>query len=441
MDAQGSQTNAKEDTVFLALSGNLTTDLSQRGTDLTASGSGGYEAPSGRTKLTTSREIYARWTATTAEAGVAIVYHGNTAITDYTYAIGTDGSGYLAMNQNMSALWTSSATVGASDYSIAWSTRANPDTTGASDAMISEVVVYDHTGGAIWEYAQFTHAEATTNVSWNFSVGGAYNGAGLSATPTNAPTKVRISTSPHPNVEVFEDWVAARTTYSGSASDGIAEPLGPIPSSSTMGDAGYFAGQHPWAWAAKHAAAVRRRMWSPIVNEVYSDAQPMTQTPSPAQWATAAPGVGAYTLMLQYLRWGPVPPGATHIKARVHVVSYVTAGASVPIGVRLYAFNRPPTITQIGAVEAPALDYDFGEATLDTDHGSASATGEWLDLGEIRLPTFAAPIPGWRGTVWLCLAYDIDPAGASANDANARLVIDAKHARPCYRFLPAALDP
>ena len=53
MLARGAQANAKEDTRLLLLT-SLTADLSQYGTNLTASGAGGYELNSARTSLPTT---------------------------------------------------------------------------------------------------------------------------------------------------------------------------------------------------------------------------------------------------------------------------------------------------------------------------------------------------------------------------------------------------
>jgi len=427
--AKGAQAGAKEDTVFLAIT-TLTTDLSQVGTDLTSSAGGGYELNSTRAQLITERTVTVRWTATAAEANKAIFVHGKQDQSDMTWAIGTDGTGIIVGHQNGAQVISAAAAVGAKDYTISWSMRANPLTTGASDAKISELVIYNHTNATI-EIVQATHVAPTSSATWDLSVGGWWDGANLILAPTNAPTKARVSSAAHPNVEEGEDWVAARTAYAGD-STAIDEPIGPLPISSGLGDQGQFAGRHPWGYAGAHAEAVKRRCWAPLVNEVLSDAQEMTQTPAPAAWAVLGPGSTAYTMMLQYLRWTPIPLGATYAWVRVHVVSYVTAGAAVPIGVRMYAMNRPPAKVKIGPIQSPALKYYYKTATLKADHG-VGGTGAWLELGWVRLPRFTAAIGGWTDTIHLALAYDVDPASASTNDANERLTIDAWHVRPDYR--------
>jgi hypothetical protein len=223
MDAQGSVTNAKEDTRFLGEPGGA--DTSQYATDLTPSGDGGYELASARTALTYPREVYARVELTAAETDVNIIAHHVNNLSDLTFAIITDGSGNLQLRQNAAAVWTSAATVPAGDLSIAWSTRANPDTTGAGDALISEIVIYDHTAGDYWVLEQFTHAIPTTDSGWTFSAGGTWNGSAMFRPPTNPVTIARVSGSFHSHVEFAEDWIAARTPHATNFEQ-LVEPVG-----------------------------------------------------------------------------------------------------------------------------------------------------------------------------------------------------------------------
>lgn len=438
--AQGAQAGAKEDTVFLAIT-TLTTDLSQFFTDLTSAAGGGYELNSTRAQLTGSRSVSVRVDLLAAEADLVLAVHGPNAQTDATWAIGTDSSGFVIFVQNGATVFTSAAAVPAADVTISWAMRPNPDTTGASDAKISEAWIYNHDAAAIIEIAQVTHATPTSSASWTLSIGGWWDGASLTSRPATAPSKARVSRAFHPHPEQHEDWVGARPAYAGTADDGPEEPVGPIPVVSGMGDAGQWAGRHPWGYAAARDDQAKRRHWSFLLNEVYSDAAEMTATPAPTQWATAAPGSALYTMMLQYLRWVPVPAEATHAFVRVHIVSWVTAGDPVPVGVRVYALNRLPANNTIGQQPAPPLEGRYRQAVITVDHGSAAGTGQWLDLGYLSLPTFRENVLGWQDTIHLAVAYDVDPAGVSANDANARIKIDAVHARPVFRFVAGGLDP
>ena len=433
--AQGAQTNAKEDTRFLALGGALTTDLSQQLTNITASGAGAYEAPSTRSVLASERTVSVRWTATAAEVGSVLIVCANTAQTDLVWAIATDGTGRVCGYIGASVgVVQATNPVAAKDYTISISARANPDTTGPGDALISELVIYNHTDATIDDIVQATHAvSAAATGPYNLSVGGYWNGAALTNAPTKPVTEARVSATHHPHTEVLEDWTPARPAYAGSAADGIVEPLGPRPSSSGLADESQLAGRANFAYPAAHALAVRRRSWSPIINEVLNDdaAMPSAQQ---AHWASAVPGDPRYTFDLAWLRWVSVPTEATHVRVRVHLRQWVTAGAAVEVGVRCYVSNRPHTVAKIGAEDAPALETYYGEATSTID--DELGPGVWLDLGAVAIPRFEGLVAGWTGTVHMALAYAVDPDEASGNDAAARFVIDGWHATPAIINVP-----
>lgn len=432
------QPNAKMDTRYLALSSTLETDLSHFLTNLTVSGSGAYELNSTRAQITTVRTVSIRWLATAAEASVILMLHADNAQTDFTWGLATTAGGLLCAHQNGVILWSSAAAVAAKDYTVSWAMRDNPDATGAINAKISEVVFYNHTDSVLVESVQFVHGVPTSNASWTLSVGGWWDGAALTNVPVNVPSKARVSASYHPNVEVFEDWVGARAAYTGDAADGPEEPIGPVGVASMLGDSPYFVGRPNAGYVAKHNLEVAKRPWSPLVNEVYSDAPTMDQNPTPTQWAKAAPS-STYSMMLQYLRWAPVPAGSTHAWVRVHVVTYIVGGAPVPVGFRVYALNFIPGIADIPA-QAPSLEvYHVGQV-LTVDHG-VGGTGEWLELGYLRLPKFSALASGWTDTVHLAVAYDVDPNSISGNDAASRVIIDAVHARASFRVGVGVFDP
>jgi hypothetical protein len=439
MLARGAQTNAKEDTRLLLLSSNLTADLSQYGTNLTASGASSYETNSARAALASAREVYVRITLTAAEANRVLIAHHNTALTNLTYAIVTNGSGQIEVQAGAGTSIWKGPVAPASDLSIAMSTRVNPDTTGASDALISTFVVYDHTVGEWLAIDQATHAAPTTASNYTLSVGGLLSGGFIVNAPTNAPTRVRVSSSYHSSTEFGEDWVAARTAYAGDLADEVEEPLGPDVSCG-LGSSPELVGRAQVGFAAAHSAAVQRRAWSPLVNEVYVD--PATGGGGtggwPDHWLRTAPGSANYQMPLPFLRWVPVPAGASHAYVRVHVRSWVTSGAAVPIGIRVYAMNRPPDVAQIGAAPSPPLETAYRGEVLTVDHTS-TGTGEWLELGLLRLPKFTGPAKGWTDTAHLALAYAVDPAASSANDANARFQIVAWHVRPVYVWTPGGL--
>lgn len=427
MDAQGSQTNAKADTVFLALSSNLTTDLSQRGTNLTAATGGGYETNSARASLSEHFEVCIRCVLTKNENDLIFIAHHDAALTTSTFSLGTNNSGEFQASMNGAVVWVGPS-VPAGDCSFSWSMRPNPDTTGA---RISEFIVYDHTAGDYLAIEQVTHAVPTTAGTYTLSVGGVWDGASLLLKPATAPSKARVSSSHHGNVEFAEDWVAARAGHTHTL-DRLIEPIG---AGLAAGGQGAWAGQANVGFCAAHANALRGRMLSPMVNEVYADARTLTTTPDPTQWIIAAPSSANYLADCTKLRWLSCD-GWRYAQVRAQVQTWVTSGSAVPFGLRCYAMNRPHIGlgVQLGGKPIPPLIVEYGEATLTEDHTS-SGEGEWLDLGVIRLPMMTEQIEGWLGTVTLVLAYAFDPASASSNDANARAKIKA------WQVLPIVGEP
>ncbi len=432
-DAQGTEPLAKADTVLYCTSVALATDLSQYGDGLTADTTAAYELTSSLRGLdgSTGRNLWARVSVQTTDKNVVILAHASTStFSSNTYAISIDGSYNIVFQQGATTLLSVAPALGAtSSLGLSWCTRENPDTTGASDALISEFSIYNFTAGAyIGERTQVTHAIPTTNAGWALTVGGWYN-AGAVVSKSGQVASCRIGKAFYPSAEVAEDWIAARSAHSPTVPT-VLEPV-PITVASGLADESEWAGMGNVGYCARQADQTRGRMLTDLVNEVYHDARTLTNTPSPTQWLIAPPGGSVkYRLDATRIRWVP-HPGVARAWVRVHVQSWVTAGVAVPIGVRCYAMNRP----HIGAglvIEgspAPALDFEFVQATLTINHGSGGA-GQWLDLGMIRLPRFDGSAPTWSGTLTLCLAHAFDPANVSANDANARLKIKAWHVRP-----------
>lgn len=421
---QGSQPHAKEDTRFYSEDATgLEVDLSQYLTDLTAAGNGGYELASTRTGIISPRTLEARWEATAGELNAGLIVHGNQATTDFTYILVADNAGKICGKQNGNTIW-GSPVVAAAEYYIYWGLRPNPDATGASDAVISDYAVYDITNSQWFARGSTAHAASTTDPTWDLSVGGWWTGGGgFVFQPVNAPAWVRVSRAYHPLVEGLEEFgIVSRPAYSGTADDGIVEPVGPISPTSGMGDPGLWVGRHPWGYTAAHTSATAKRSWSLLVNDVFRDAKTVDQTPD--NWQALAPGSADFVMGLQWLRWIALPTEATHARVRLHV----TSSGGVAKRLRCYAFNRPPGLVQIGAVAAPALESFYVEANWIAP---GPAGEQWLDLGDLRLPPFLESIPGWRGTVHLCLAYE---------DGETAVEVTTWHARPLQRFTPGGID-
>ena len=435
MNPQGTEPLAKADTVLYCTTafGSLATDLSQYDDNLTADTTAVYELNSALRGVTgeTGRNLWARVSVATTDTNKFILIHGSTSSSSSnTFSIYLDGTGKITFAQGSTTLLqVTHGLAVTSSLGIMWSTRPNPDTTGASNAQISEFAVYNFTASAwIGERLQVAHAVATTNAAWSLTVGGWYSGGAVTS-KSGQVASCRIGKAFYPTAEQAEDWIAARSAFAPTYVETL-EPL-PLTVASELANESEWAGMANVGYAAAAANANRARCLSNLVGEVYSDARTLTNTPSPTQWLIAPPGGSTkYRLDVTRLRWLP-HPGPTRAWVRVHVQSWVTAGAAVPIGLRCYAFNRPHIGAglKIEGYPAPALDFDFCSATLTANHGSGGV-GVWLDLGLLRLPSFTGGSPSWSGTLTLGLAHAFDPANASANDANARLKIKAWTVRP-----------
>jgi hypothetical protein len=438
MRAQGAQANAKEDTVLLLLASDADpwVDLSQYDTDLTEDDAP-YEDPSVRGAITgaTGRELYVRATVEPTDVNGMLLIHADPANSaNNTYAILLNGSGDLEFRQGGTLLTTMAVVIAVdSEISVHWSTRANPDTTGASDALISEMIAYNHQAGAYIDIVQVTHAVPTTNVAWALTVCGYWNGVATTLFQTPV-IKARIGKAWHTATEFAEDWVAQRSAPDADAQ--ALEDLIPITVASTLGDDGQFVGGPNIAWVAEHNNRKQRALWGPLINDVFTDAEFFGPTNDPVPWVRLAPGSTQYEMRIDWLRWCPIPAGCTHAYVRIQLVSYVTAGAAVPIRVRMYAMNRPEEMKATKYPGLPKFEYLFETSALLSVDNTVSGRGQWLEVGLVRLPAFMGNVTGFTDTVHLCLAYAIDPAGTSGNDANERIKIRAIHARPVYAPQP-----
>jgi hypothetical protein len=438
MDAQNSDPLCKEDTIVRVATPSLTVDNSQFATNLTASALAVYETSSARAAITgaTGRELYLRVSVQTTDKNTVMLIHANTAnIANHTYLIKLDAFADMVFSQNDIVLYTlTPALAGTSSLSIHWSTRPNPDTTGAGDAVISEFLVYNHTTSAyIGEVVQVAHAISTTSASWALGIGGYWNGALLAA--SGQVSKCRIGTAWHPANEMAEEWISMRAAPTADAN--ALEYLLPLTVASGIGDDGEWAGQANFAWIAEDNARKRRALWSPLVNTVWSDAEAFAKTPDdPVPWVRLAPGSALYEMRIDWLRWLAVPAGCTHARVWVQVVSYVTSSTAVPIKLRLYAMNRTEELDPNKYPGAPKFAYAYCESALHTVNDTVSGVGQWLSLGRVQLPTYTEATTGFAGTVHLCLAYAFDPASTSGNDANARIKIRAAHCVPVFKPVP-----
>lgn len=453
MDAQGTQTNAKEDTRGLWLNYELDADLSQWETDLTLSvagpnygNNGAYRASDTPRQLTGAggREIVVRFEVNPGtdkkRTVVALGPPASSATVAWTIELNS-GTGALDFRQGGTVLGSIAfvAISGQQEVTVSWSTRPNPETTGASDALISECQAFGHDSSEFEEPIQFIHAAASVAGTDAFMLGG-YGGAGGNAWTRDVRQirSCRIGCAWHPAAEWCEDWIFTRTAPPA----GLPMPsrLVPVTWASALGQEGQWIGQANAGVIAAESTARARAGWTPLINEVYTDAQPIAVESvelAPAGWHRSAPGSSVFRLRIDFLRWVPVPRGCAHAWVRVHMTQWTDdKGASdpCPMQVCCWAMNRP---FAVGPVGGETFRYSRTQQSLLLEYEDfVTGIGRWIDLGLVQLPTYAGPEQGWRDTVFLALGWAFDPESAYAGDVEvARMRIDAWHARPVYKAI------
>lgn len=421
---QGNQANAKDDTLFYASGGfpNLETDLSQHADNMTDNGTWTSDAsPSTRFDVSTTWAIEVLCSMTSASTGYFFNYGG---IAGNQYALSLNGAGSLQARLAGAVIGTL-ALPGVSAFSaeafvLAWSCEPNIQTTGAGDALRSELRAWNTADGT---YAQttFTHAiravATSAVVCWAQTVAGAANFNGTATAIRISAGRFRTATETH------EDFVATTAAPTITGQSRIEHPV--IDPASAIATAPDFAGPII-AMASSSVWSMHFRTLSPIVNEQFlerntyegSDLIPAL----PTQFARVAADA-LYTMMGCYLFYRRVPAFADRLKCRVELQQWRTAGALADrVHARVYSLNRPPH---------PFVDVDDGDkswivhscgSSINTTHGSGSAAGEWVDLGLTKIARNS------RGCSWLVLAIRIQDL--SGTPANNRLRVNALTIEP-----------
>ncbi len=329
-----------------------------------------------------------------------LVNFGNLAGTSFIYRIEVSGaSGLIRFHHNSAnnLATLSLPNLGGSPrfYVIHWST----DYSVLESSYFSEFAVCDIASGT-WNISRITHSQPLApQVGWQFNVGG--YGAGVTNFSGGLAliSYLRISERFHPTAEANQDWVSesAAPTVTGyqpplelvpvasgqfvdyDASDIVSRKL------TTSGDGG---GDPSYAGPAELVAAISaeanaRRLWSPLLNVEINGAPTLRDTYLPQNFYAIGDDGLRYGIQHFWVR--PVPPGALFGKVRVHVQTWISAGApggtAVSFKVKLLSLASRPK-------NAAALVTNGGSiiAESTSNHG-ISGVGTWLDLGELLLKT------------------------------------------------------
>lgn len=417
---QGDDASAKQSTRYLARGASITgcaTDLSQRFTNLTVGSFSVYENSTTRFNYGHPRTILWRGTVDNNDTGV-IFQHGtgsNLERLRFSAAntIQVTVNNATALTYTVTGLGTS-----AEGMVIAWVSEANPDTTGASDAVQSWLMVWNTTDGT-FDKTRFTHAAKTLQAG-TFGIFGAADSTGTSrlvATTTGLLYENRAMSA----TEIAADWattLSAPTTSVESSDQGL-----PVVATSGIGDEGEMHG--PAAqWVCDATRRMYRRCSSPLYNSPLRIRTTWQSTTLTGPFWRGMPNASSWRSHLAWFRSYQVPEFASHLWVRAHVRTWTTSGSAVPLGVRIYSLNRRPGAGGLvgpGGVE-PLVPY-FAQATVTRDDDAS--VGAWCIESVVPISRSTT------GRTYVAIAFQIDPASASTNDANERFALNGVHVIPC----------
>lgn len=374
--SQGFTPNAKDDTLYLgegATIAALATDLSQYADNQTTGATWHYEpAPASRFDVTTSWCIEVDFTANNTSGG-RFWTQGGTGRWRVSIAAGvvTCTLQIAAALVTIGTLTLPGIGAGSERFALSWTASPNPYTTGASNAIRSEIRAFNKSDGS---YAETVVTHAARDSETGAAVWWAGSTAGANAF-TGTPHACRFGTGrPRTSTETHEDFVATTAEPTLELAARCEFPI--VDPVCDLGDAGQLVGpvHFQGAQAVKQNAF---RSFSPIVNAHYLNRTAITLsslTEIPTQWRREATD-GIYTMAGPWMFYRPVPPTATHLRARVFVKHWNTG----TVGVRLYSMNRPPVSADVVDQNA-AHTQTFASASVSTDHGSGGTDGEWLEL-------------------------------------------------------------
>lgn len=424
---QGYQVGAKQGTVFLGIGpafADLATDLSQDPADMTANASSVSENPATRYNVSHPRTIAARVQVDSTTTGT--LYHQG--VTGQETALVADGSGGFDAVVDGSVIGSiTMPNVGASrrTYEVAWVSVASPDT--SQGDVASWLLAWDVAAGEAARVGPIYHdakPDDSGECRWGEDEGG---GAAYSEPITRVSFHRRAMTL----AEIHNDWIAqaAAPTVDGE----IRREALPFDVASGIGDRNELQGP-PGAWGARAHRQLRRR---PVTGRsiVLLGEELSTAHATGNEMTRLAVGSTTYRWRLGWIWALPVPPTLSHIWVRVHAQSWVTAGAAVPLGIRVYSANKPPQLAN--PVQAEPYDQRFAEAVVTRDDGAAGS-GEWSFAEAVEIVRGA--VGSREGWTYLMLAYAFDPHGASGNDANARAAFNMLQLAPHYQ-VPGAGEP
>lgn len=390
-------TSPRPDTRYLATSP-ITTDLSQRVTNLTVSSAAGYEDPSARTALDGTgrgRSIEVTIEVTDSHQGT-IACHGRDLAADPNYVLRLKSGGLIfeCAGDEIFNVPPPNLGVSARVYHVSVSTEPNPATTGAPDALRSEITIYDVTGDEV-AYATATHEVYTIGATGAFSVGGQWDGASMLDAFDGSLDAVRVSARFHTRSELREHFVAATAAPDPDGIEAVEGPL--LPAQAT--EPGAIVGPQYQAAALSLAPGKNRhRSVGPVIQMLTPNAPVFgvnLATTVPATWIRSL-GDG-YATHLGWCWKRKIQRHTDWLRAQVQWATWILTGASVSVKLRLYSSDKPPNL---------ALDWDSSTLSRTTDDTTGGLGAlEDFDLLKVRRNP--------QGQSWIWLGALVDVVGAT----------------------------
>lgn len=387
---------SKPDTLYLAEPNGagaaaLATDLSEARVNITNGTTYAYENSSARTAVDAPRTIEVVVDATASDTGV-LVQHGGAGGYGYRMRINATRQVEIAEGGVLLARASlPSAGATAKRYAIGWSTFEIPG--GVRHELTAYCVDTDE-----WDFAFSESTASTTSGGDTLSIGAATGGGSAFSGGAAAFRKVRISSRPHSQVEVREDFVAQRTPPTVTEAR-RAPPLVLDRSSLLVADDGAFIGPAQLMAGASFRDSERRLIGS-LVN-MRTAAPMLISNAYNAPWWRLAPGETTYRMCISYLWCSPVPPTCNRARVRIFVRQGCTGYAeSVPFKWRAYSISGLPLANANDEPPMQALAYRTATVSLEAQH--VAGDGEWVDLGALKLARDAF------GLTFIALAVNID---------------------------------
>lgn len=412
--------NSKADTMFLGLKADggpadMAVDQSQERTDLTDNTTYLQETSSARLAITYPRELSVCFTKKTGDAGI-LVNHGTSNGVSWTYRMRVSGNDLDCSENGVLRVSVTLPGVAGTDrrFLAHWSTRQDLfDPT----KVRSELSVYNFTTG-VWAHAFATHSAATTNVAWDFNVGG--YGAGTLAYDVGDMDTVRVGKRFHSQAEAHEDWVAESTKPDllGRVRDAA------LPIAADIGIEGEFAGP-AYLWAGATARDVDRRLVSPLVNvrlpsEFVIAKADYLDSGSRRLYRTA-PGDPQFYLAAQHWWYVPVPPHMNKARVRIFVRMFTVDEGPCSMIFKAVSWANFPFAGE--PAKTPVI-YRTGGTFLSEDH--ASGGGEWVELGDLHLARDEF------GCTSICIAHSFEFGVDSEAADDTRFAVLAVTVEPYY---------